>query len=274
MFCKGYFIFFVVALFVISGQFRLPQDIHPCDTLGKSLQTCLSQKKSDFPDVFQLSNTIIDDINPLNYRLTTDNFITLTLPTGQLLYALDPATGTSLWWPCMYIPQFQFYCIAMERPAILLTLSPDCMNLLYGYTSQENIQAWFTNFQTMGRQAVQWICWNWETPTQNSSRLEFPNHHLIKGFDVHTNFNSYTLPSTCTCNSLTSDLSSKVGSLMTDKDIIMEDVHYGASSHIQYTQPMQDATPIMMSSARRLWSTRGGLSAKRMKLCYTSLGMD
>ena len=47
---------------------------------------------------FQSANTIVDDVHPLNYRLTPDNFITFTLPSGQLLYALDPATGTSLWW--------------------------------------------------------------------------------------------------------------------------------------------------------------------------------
>lgn len=45
---------------------------------------------------FQSSNTIIDDINPLNYCLMTDDFIPLTLPNGQLLYTLDPTTGTSL----------------------------------------------------------------------------------------------------------------------------------------------------------------------------------
>ena len=110
---------------------------------------------------FQSINAVVDDINLLNYRLTVDNFITLTLPTSQLLYALDPATGTSLWWALRriariitraaihsipvdpfvptaqrtYIPQFQFDRISMQRPAILSTLSPDCMNPLYGYTS-------------------------------------------------------------------------------------------------------------------------------------------
>ena len=47
---------------------------------------------------FQSTNTIIDDVNPLNYCLTADDFISLTLPDSQLLYALDSATSTSLWW--------------------------------------------------------------------------------------------------------------------------------------------------------------------------------
>ena len=46
---------------------------------------------------FQSMNTIIDDVNPLNYQLTADDFITLSLPISQLLYTLNPATGTSLW---------------------------------------------------------------------------------------------------------------------------------------------------------------------------------
>lgn len=164
--------------------------------------------------LLQSSNTIADDINPLNYRLTTDDFITLTLPNGQLLYALDPATGTSLWWalrriariithaaadsipvdPSLpvarraYVPQFQFDRIAMPRPAVLSTLDPDCMNPLYGYTSREIIQAWFVDFQNMGRQAVQWIHtariqstylgpylgWNWDVVAPDVLGMEFP----------------------------------------------------------------------------------------------------
>lgn len=164
---------------------------------------------------FQSTNTIIDDVNPLNYRLTADDFITLSLPNGQLLYVLDPATGTSLWWALRHIaqvithaathsipidpsllvalraciPQFQFDRIAMQHPAVLSALDPDCMNPLYGYTSRENIQAWFNDFQDMGRQAVQWIHtartqsaylgiysgWNWDALSQEVSSLEFPN---------------------------------------------------------------------------------------------------
>ena len=172
---------------------------------------------------FLSADTIADDVNPLNYPLTPDDFITLTLPNSQLLYALDPATGTSLWWalrriakiimraavhsipfdPSLpvaqraYIPDFQFDHIAMQRPAILSTLSPDCMNPLYGYTSREIIQGWFIDFQDMGRQAVQWIHtariqsayfglylgWNWDVVSQDIAGLEFPNSYLIKGPD-------------------------------------------------------------------------------------------
>ncbi|EDR05366.1 uncharacterized protein LACBIDRAFT_329800 [Laccaria bicolor S238N-H82] len=208
---------------------------------------------------FQSINTVADDVNPLYYRLTTDNFIVLTLPSGQLLYALDPATGTSLWWALRriarvitraaihsiaidpfvpvtqrgYIPQFQFDRISMQRPAVLSTLSPDCMNPLYGYTSRENIQAWFTDFQNMGRQAIQWIRaaryqsahlrlhsgWNWDVLPQDSARLEFPDRYLIKGPDARIDSNSYSVPSIC--SSSASDSSSEVSSFTFDEDIIM-----------------------------------------------------
>lgn len=228
---------------------------------------------------FQAVNTVADDINPLNYRLTSDDFITLTLPNGQLLYALDPATGTSLWWalrriariitraavhsipidPSLpvalraYVPQFQFDRIAMQRPAILSTLDPDCMNPLYGYTSRENIQAWFVDFQSMGRQAVQWIRaarmqsaylgiysgWDWDGVSRDVLGLEFPNRLLIRGtegtqlifkkkrFFIFTRKTgcdidsvSYVLPSTCSSSNgdLFSDTDSAGG-----EDVVMEE---------------------------------------------------
>ena len=232
---------------------------------------------------FQSTNTIADDVNPLNYQLTADDFITLTLPSGQLLYTLDPATGTSLWWalrrlarvitraaihsipidPSLpvaqraYIPQFQFDYIVMQRPAILSTLNPDCMNPLYGYTSRENIQAWYTNFQNMGRQAVQWIRtarvqsaymglhsgWNWDAHYRDVSALDFPNRYLIKGpegtqyfyrrilskFTIrteHLDSTSYIVPSDY--SSSISDASSETSSVNTiyDEDIVMEDTGY------------------------------------------------
>ncbi|KIJ97817.1 hypothetical protein K443DRAFT_133731 [Laccaria amethystina LaAM-08-1] len=177
---------------------------------------------------------------------------------GQLLYALNPTTGTLLWWalchiaqiimhtaahsipidPSLpvaqhaYIPQFHFDRIAMQCPAILLTL--------------ENIQGWFTNFQTMGQQAVQWIqmvCnqsaylglylgWNWDALSQELSRLEFPNQYLLKGPDADIDPVMYTLPSTY--NSSGSDLSSEFssGSVTPDEDIVMEDTAYGNRSLI------------------------------------------
>ena len=229
---------------------------------------------------FQSVNTIADDIHPFNYRLTTDNFISLTLPDGQLLYALDPATGTSLWWALRriarvitraavhslpidpsfpvsqraYIPQFQFDRIAMQRPTILSTLDSNCMNPLYGYTSRENIQAWYTNFENMGRQAVQWIRtariqstylgpysgWNWDTLYNEVSSLGYPNRYLIKGPEgmyllrqksflqlTRTTERlgpvSYVLPSQY--SPTVSDLSSEhsISSIVYDEDVVMKD---------------------------------------------------
>ena len=239
---------------------------------------------------FQSTNTIADDINPLNYWLTADDFITLTLPSGQLLYALNPTTGTSLWWALrrltrvitcaaihsipidpslpvaqrVYIPQFQFDCIAIQHPAILSTLNPDCMNPLYGYMSRENIQAWYTDFQNMGRQAVQWICtapvqsaymglhsgWNWDLHYCDVSALDFPNRYLIKGPEgtqyfyrrilsefmirtEHLDSTSYIVPSDY--SSSISDASSETSSVSTvyNEDIIMEDTGYGKQLKLQ-----------------------------------------
>ena len=90
-----------------------------------------------------------------------------------------------------YIPD----CITMQWPTVLSTLNPDCMNPLYGYSSQENIQGWFNNFQSMGHQALQWICtahvqstylgpylgWNWNAVSQDVMGVEYPNRYLVKG---------------------------------------------------------------------------------------------
>ena len=239
---------------------------------------------------FQSANTIVDNVHPLNYRLTPDDFITFTLPSGQLLYALDPATGTSLWWalrriarvitraavhsipinPTLpvaqraYIPQFQFDRIAMQRPAVLSALDPDCMNPLYGYTSRENIQAWFIDFQNMGRQAVQWIRtartqsaylgiysgWNWDGFSRDISNLEFPNRYLIKGpegkqssslnvFPLltkvidHVDRTLYTVPSVYDSSISESSSESNDGSFTYDEDTIMEEAEGGMNSILQ-----------------------------------------
>ena len=243
------------------------------NTFSQTMQTIESYMPSS-PNLhltpFQSVNNIVDDVNPLNYRLTANDFVMLTLPSGQLLYALDPTTGTSLWWAlrriarvimcaaahsilidpslpiaqCAYIPQFQFDRIAMQRPAILSTLGPDCMNPLYGYTSRENIQGWFNDFKNMGRQAVQWIRtartqsaylglysgWNWEALPQDLSRLEFPDRYLIKGLEAHANSISYVLPSDY--DSSVSDSFSDIdgGSVMPDEDITTDNGEYGKQS--------------------------------------------
>ena len=231
---------------------------------------------------FQSTNTITNDVNPLNYHLTPDDFITLALPNGQLIYALDPATGTLLWWAlhriarvitraatqlipfdpslptvqCAYIPQFQFDRIGMLRPAILSTLDSDCMNPLYGYTTRENVQAWYNDFQSMGRQAVQWIRtardqsahygvysgWNWDTFNQDGAVLEFPDRYLVKGpegaqsfvefflllTDGKGTFNSTSYVVPPVYSPATSDLSSEASNEIgtQDGDVIMDEAEY------------------------------------------------
>ena len=79
----------------------------------------------------------------------------------------------------------------MQRPDILAIQDHNFLNPLYGYTTRENLAAWYRDFQTLGRLAVQWICtaqrqtlqlgpgmgWNWEA--RHGARLEYPNHCLI-----------------------------------------------------------------------------------------------
>ena len=125
---------------------------------------------------FAATNSLSEDVNPLNYQLTTDNFIVLTQLDGQLLYTLDPSTTTSLFWAlyCLaryivraashrlhndpsipfaskgYIPQAYFDRINMQRPDILTIQNHHSINLLCGYTTRENLAAWYHNFQTIG----------------------------------------------------------------------------------------------------------------------------
>ena len=132
---------------------------------------------------FAATNSLSEDLNPLNYQLTTDDFITLVQQDGQLLYTLDPATTTALFWALHrlakfivraashglyndssipfaskgYIPQIYFDRIGMQRPDILTIQDHHVINPLCGYTTRENLTAWYRDFQTMGRLAVQWI---------------------------------------------------------------------------------------------------------------------
>ncbi|EDR12183.1 uncharacterized protein LACBIDRAFT_323269 [Laccaria bicolor S238N-H82] len=161
--------------------------------------------------------SLSEDLNPLNYQLTTDDFIALAQPDGQLLYTLDPSTSTSLFWALYrlvryitraashdlyqdatipfaskgYIPQIYFDRIGMQRPDILAIQEYHSINPLCGYTSRENLIAWYRDFQTIGRLTVQWIQtarrqtlqlgdgtgWNWEA--RHGPRLEYPNRLLI-----------------------------------------------------------------------------------------------
>ena len=177
---------------------------------------------------FAATNSLSEDLNPLNYQLTTDDFITLVQQDGQLLYTLDPATTTALFWALHrlakfivraashglyndssipfaskgYIPQIYFDRIGMQRPDILTIQDHHVINPLCGYTTRENLTAWYRDFQTMGRLAVQWIQvarrqalqlgpgtgWDWEA--RHGSRLEFPQRRLITmrgdGNDSHS----------------------------------------------------------------------------------------
>ena len=163
------------------------------------------------------NHTLSKDLNPLNYQLTTDDFITLVQQDGQLLYTLDPATTTALFWALHrlakfivratshdvyndssipfaskgYIPQIYFDSIGMQRLDILTIQDHHAINPLCGYTTRENLTAWYQDFQTMGRLAVQWIQvarrqvlqlgpgtgWDWEA--RHGPRLEYPERRLI-----------------------------------------------------------------------------------------------
>ena len=166
---------------------------------------------------FNSPYSISEDVNPLNYRLTADDFIAISQPDGQLMYILDPSTTTSLFWALhqlaryitraashdvhndtlipfaarRFIPQFFFDCINMQRPDILTIQDHNFLILLCGYTMRENLAAWYRDFQTIGRLAVQWIQtarqqtlqlgpgtgWNWEN--HQGARLEYPERRLI-----------------------------------------------------------------------------------------------
>ena len=83
----------------------------------------------------------------------------------------------------------------MQRPNILTIQDYHFLNLLCGYTSRENLSAWYRDFQTIGRLAVQWIRtvqrqtlqlglgtgWNWEG--RQGLHLEYPERRLITNGD-------------------------------------------------------------------------------------------
>ena len=167
---------------------------------------------------FAAIHSLSEDVNLLNYQLTADDFITLVQPDGQLLYTLDPLTTTSLFWAlhCLaryivratshglhnnptilfaskgYIPQIYLDHICMQHPDVLTIQENHSLNLLYGYT-QENLTAWYCNFQTMGQLAVQWIQvaqWHtlqlgpgtrWNCKVWHGPHLEYLECHLISG---------------------------------------------------------------------------------------------
>ena len=199
---------------------------------------------------FTMFNSSSEDVNPLNYQLTADDFIALKQPDSQLFYFLDPSTTTSLFWALNrlaqhitraashglysdstipfvakgHIPQIYFDRINMLRPDILNIQDQNFLNPLYGYTTRENLAAWYCDFQTLGRLAVQWIQtaqrqtlqlgpgtgWDWEA--RHGPRLEYPTHHLITNYSTEmSQWNSQPnhSPRLIECNALDdNDLSS------------------------------------------------------------------
>ena len=166
---------------------------------------------------FASTHTLSEDVNPLNYQLTVDDFFALTQANGELLYTLDPMTTGSLFWalhrlaryisratshsisydPSIpfaskgYIPQIFFNRIHMQCPDILTIQDHNFLNPLYSYTTRENLSAWYHDFQMIGRLTIQWIQtaqrqtlqlgpgtgWNWEV--RYGPRLEYPECRLI-----------------------------------------------------------------------------------------------
>ena len=94
-----------------------------------------------------------------------------------------------------YIPQIYFDRIHMQCPNILIIQDYHFLNLLCRYTSRENLSAWYRDFQTIGRLAVQWIRtaqpqtlqlgpgtgWNWEG--HQGLHLEYLERRLITNGD-------------------------------------------------------------------------------------------
>lgn len=170
---------------------------------------------------FNSISSLSEDINPLNYQLTADDFIAINQPDGQLVYILDPSTTTSLFWALhrlaryitrctsqdihndspipfaakRFIPQFYFDRINMQWPDILTIQDNDFLNPLCRYTTRENLAAWYCDFQTIGRLAIQWIQtarqqtlrlepgtgWDWKN--HQGIRLEYPERRLITSGD-------------------------------------------------------------------------------------------
>ena len=201
--------------------------------------------------------SLSEDFNPFNYQLTTDDFFALIQVDGQLLYTLDPSTTTALFWALQrlaryivraashdlhsdpsipfasrgYIPQSFFDRINMQRPDILTIQDHHFPNPLYGYTTRENLTAWYRDFQMVGRLAIQWIQtakrqtlqlgpgtgWDWEI--RHGSRLEFPNRRLLT--DSSSNISSPT------------DSSSEATSEGTDEDVDSQSDTGSLAGHLE-----------------------------------------
>ncbi|KIM45009.1 hypothetical protein M413DRAFT_66874 [Hebeloma cylindrosporum] len=184
---------------------------------------------------------VTHSISPLFYTLKNDDFHSFAMDDGETYYCLDQGTGIALWWslkrlyreiiraataqnprstdlpftvPAYYhIPDYLFREIDLTPPAILDIGHADCMNALYMYAPKRTIQAFWMDFQDVGRQAVKWIeiaryrsnligqnsNWDWDTTAQ--SQLDYPTRRLLtnspagEGQELHHPF-SITYPDT------------------------------------------------------------------------------
>ncbi|EDR03361.1 uncharacterized protein LACBIDRAFT_331727 [Laccaria bicolor S238N-H82] len=116
---------------------------------------------------FSSTNSLTDNVNPLNYQLTTDDFIILMQPDGQLLYTLDPSTTGSLFW-------------ALHRLARYITRAAS-HNLhndpTIPFASKGYILEWIQAARQQTLQLGPGTGWNWGT--RHGIRLEYPVHCLI-----------------------------------------------------------------------------------------------
>ncbi|EDQ98793.1 uncharacterized protein LACBIDRAFT_335647 [Laccaria bicolor S238N-H82] len=136
---------------------------------------------------FTSTYSLSEDVNPLNYQLTADDFIVLTQADAPEVNNNPSIPFT----PRGYIPQFYFDRLNMRQPDILTIQDQIFLNPLCGYTTWENLSTWYRDFQTIGHLAVQWIqtaqCqtlqlgpgmgWDWEVC--QGTCLKYPEHHLI-----------------------------------------------------------------------------------------------
>lgn len=168
---------------------------------------------------FTAYSDIASGVSPLYYSLTHDDFHTYAVDNSDTYFCLDQGTGIALWWmlkrlyheiicaataqiprepnlpltiPAHYhVPDYLFRELDLAPPAILDIGYIDCMNSLYMYAPKEVIQAFWLDFQDVGKQAVQWIevarYWsnilgqnsNWDWDTGLVSQLEFPGRRSI-----------------------------------------------------------------------------------------------
>ncbi|KIM42491.1 hypothetical protein M413DRAFT_70691 [Hebeloma cylindrosporum] len=191
---------------------------------------------------FTAFSDVTHNVSPLFYKLKSDDFHTYAMDNGETYHCLDQGTGIALWWtlkrlyreiiraataqiprsadlpltvPAHYhIPDYLFQEIDLAPPTILNVGYIDCINALYMYAPKQVIQAFWLDFQDVGRQAVRWIetaryrsdllgdesSWDWNTAMR--SQLDFPTRRLLTNSPIEEGQNSYpsvliTYPDPC-----------------------------------------------------------------------------